>query len=462
MSSDDKGAGGVGRPVSAESPAPDSGGSGARSPDKPPGRGARARASVLPADPELERYRRRLDERLAPLRDAQSLKRSGRPQGPVERAPPAPSWLKALQEMPRWLVVASIIGVLAIGGMAWWTLGKPPPVVAATYASAPPPRGELEALEQALQQERDKTEQLSHELTVVWRELGVRTLALADKAALERELVDLHQTLDQTEQLAGAYERMLAQERQRGRMLDEQLAARRESASAATAGQEIAVLRAALKQAEERATGYGQSLSAAREDKAAREQEVGTLQQALAQERQRNQALEEQLAADKAARQREVDSLRQALRQAEEQSADRELLLTQERDRLEAEIAARAQMVAVSVDKPARTGPVADKAGDAPAAVASAVGLDLPRLMARARLLLVQGDIGAARSVLERAAESGDAPALFALAETFDPAVLSVWGALGTQGDAARAQELYARALAGGLIEAKERMATPQ
>jgi hypothetical protein len=84
--------------------------------------------------------------------------------------------------------------------------------------------------------------------------------------------------------------------------------------------------------------------------------------------------------------------------------------------------------------------------------------VDLQRLMSRASLLLSQGDIGAARAVLERAAETGNARALFALAETFDPVVLSAWGALGTRGDAARAQELYAKALAGGVQEAKKRL----
>jgi hypothetical protein len=80
--------------------------------------------------------------------------------------------------------------------------------------------------------------------------------------------------------------------------------------------------------------------------------------------------------------------------------------------------------------------------------------------MARASLLLAQGDIGAARVVLERAADTGNAPALFALAETFDPTVLSAWGTVGTQGDVARAGELYARALAGGVAAAKDRLAT--
>ncbi|HEX9559301.1 MAG TPA: hypothetical protein VF991_22605, partial [Reyranella sp.] len=80
------------------------------------------------------------------------------------------------------------------------------------------------------------------------------------------------------------------------------------------------------------------------------------------------------------------------------------------------------------------------------------------RLMARASLLLRQGDIGAARIVLERAADNGSIPALLALAETYDPVVLSEWGTVGTQGDVAKARDLYSRASAGGVHEAKDRL----
>jgi hypothetical protein len=80
------------------------------------------------------------------------------------------------------------------------------------------------------------------------------------------------------------------------------------------------------------------------------------------------------------------------------------------------------------------------------------------RLMARASRLLDQGNIGVARVVLERAAEMGSASALFALAETYDPAMLSAWRTFGTQGDVRKARELYAKAFAGGVREAKERL----
>ena len=84
--------------------------------------------------------------------------------------------------------------------------------------------------------------------------------------------------------------------------------------------------------------------------------------------------------------------------------------------------------------------------------------------MEQARLLLDQGNIIAARSVLERATESGNALALYLLAETYDPASLSAWGIFprlgifGRCGDVTKAQELYTEAAARGVREAKYRL----
>ena len=80
------------------------------------------------------------------------------------------------------------------------------------------------------------------------------------------------------------------------------------------------------------------------------------------------------------------------------------------------------------------------------------------RLIARANLLLEQGNIGAARNILDRAAELGSADALFWLAETYDPLLLSARKTFGTQSDIAKARELYGKALAGGASQAKARL----
>ena len=77
--------------------------------------------------------------------------------------------------------------------------------------------------------------------------------------------------------------------------------------------------------------------------------------------------------------------------------------------------------------------------------------------MSSAGALLRQGDIGAARIVLERAVETGSAQASFMLAETYDPLVLSTWKTYGTRGDGTKARELYEKAHAGGIQAAKGR-----
>ena len=94
-----------------------------------------------------------------------------------------------------------------------------------------------------------------------------------------------------------------------------------------------------------------------------------------------------------------------------------------------------------------------------PSKAAEAQGnAEAAKLIARASALLGQGNIGAARIVLQRAGESGNARASFMLAETYDPVILSAWGTYGTRGDAAKAREHYAKAHTGGIREAKDRL----
>src|SRR6202022_1391122 len=92
-----------------------------------------------------------------------------------------------------------------------------------------------------------------------------------------------------------------------------------------------------------------------------------------------------------------------------------------------------------------------------PAAEVSQGDPEAAKLMVRARALRGQGNIGAARIVLERAAETGSAQASFMLAETYDPVILSAWGTYGTRGEPTKAREFYAKAQAGGIQEARDR-----
>ncbi|HEX9469885.1 MAG TPA: hypothetical protein VF957_10130 [Bradyrhizobium sp.] len=84
--------------------------------------------------------------------------------------------------------------------------------------------------------------------------------------------------------------------------------------------------------------------------------------------------------------------------------------------------------------------------------------VDEQRLLARANELLRQADISGARPLLEYALEHGSARAAFMLAETYDARVLQSWRARGISGDPTKARELYERAQAGGIEDAKERI----
>ncbi len=84
---------------------------------------------------------------------------------------------------------------------------------------------------------------------------------------------------------------------------------------------------------------------------------------------------------------------------------------------------------------------------------------DARRLCAEGLIAFAKGDIATARAFLKRAAEGGDARALMALGDTYDPTALGRMGAIGLKGDEATARNYYSRALAAGVGGARERIA---
>ena len=78
---------------------------------------------------------------------------------------------------------------------------------------------------------------------------------------------------------------------------------------------------------------------------------------------------------------------------------------------------------------------------------------------AQGLVALANGDIAGARALLMRAADEGDARALMALGETYEPATLAGLGAVGVKGDPVRARDYYNKALAAGVGAARERLA---
>jgi hypothetical protein len=81
-------------------------------------------------------------------------------------------------------------------------------------------------------------------------------------------------------------------------------------------------------------------------------------------------------------------------------------------------------------------------------------------LLKRADALIASGDVAAARLVLRRAAEAGDAHAAMTLAETYDPAFLGKLGVHGFAPDLAMARSWYEKARAFGSAEAPRRLET--
>lgn len=84
---------------------------------------------------------------------------------------------------------------------------------------------------------------------------------------------------------------------------------------------------------------------------------------------------------------------------------------------------------------------------------------EIATLIKRGKDLLMSGDISAARLLLRRAAEAGDAEGALAFGSTFDPAVIARLGAIGVNADAARAREWYEKAAALGSNTASQQIA---
>ena len=356
-----------------------------------------------------------------------------------------------------------------------------------------------EELRQSLQNEQARSAALADELAGTRREIEARTaqarnadeVATQQRDAAASEIAELRQSLQQEREKSTAQAKRVSaaqavaasaeQERHeaqsRAAALASELAGMSRGSAAtdgATAEQseaadgEIAELRQSLQQERERNAALAQQADAARSATANAEQQRRPLEEAQA----HAATLESILAQTR----RDIEALNGRLREANDvasqqrQAANREITelrqsLEQERSRTEArerEIASASRLTDErALAEPRNDSPALSTAQNVTAAEPpTSPGQDEleARLIPRARALLDQGNIGAARIVLELAAEKNIAQATFMLAETYDPAVLSAWGAYGTRGEAAKARELYAQAQRSGIRGAKERL----
>ncbi|KYH00854.1 hypothetical protein [Bradyrhizobium sp. DOA1] len=354
----------------------------------------------------------------------------------------------------------------------------------------------LEELRKSLQQEQARGVELANDLAVARGEIDNRiaqSRAADDVAAQQREAAALE---------IAELQQSLLHERQRNTLLVRQANAAQAAAESAEEQRRETQSRAAAL-ASELAGRPRRSEAAAADQSEAAEREIAELRQSLQDARQKNaelvaEAKAAQVAAANAERQRhaleeahayaaslaeeltgarrEAESWNARLREASDEASQQkeatnreivELRQALQRERIEARERALASawslasvrllMEQTSLGRISPRPQPIDATAAEPLTSANQIEAEV-RLIPRAKALLDQGNIGAARIVLELAAEKDVARASFMLAETYDPAVLSAWGTYGTRGEEAKARELYAKAQKGGIREAKERL----
>ncbi|MBR0703684.1 hypothetical protein JQ599_27515 [Bradyrhizobium diazoefficiens] len=283
-----------------------------------------------------------------------------------------------------------------------------------------------ERLRQSLRQEQAGKDALTVELARSRRELETRDedsrnaadVAEQQRKAMAHEIAELRQSLQEERD-------------KNAELVAEAKAARAETANAEQQSR-------AVQDARAHAAALASELTEARREIEARNIQLRDANDAIAQQKQ--------------AASQEIAELRQALRQqrsgTEAQAGDRKASSSLAEDVSTAPATERlVPPTTQNGGTMVAEGPVAARQSEAET-----------RLIPRARALLDQGDIGAARIVLELAAEKDVPQASFMLAETYDPAVLSALGTYGTRSEVARARELYAKAQKGGIRGAQERL----
>jgi hypothetical protein len=313
-----------------------------------------------------------------------------------------------------------------------------------------------QALEQAIKQERDRADALMRELTSVRADLD-----LARAATLE--------TAQATQATKIEQELAFRKERNKTETLARELAAARKEADARSAL--LAAAHAEVLQMTEtnRAIAAEQKLVLASEH-----DRTDALARELSTARSELEAGKRQIAALNALR--ALPSRESAVGSSQERIAESSSSTIEANDPSPRQISGKAaastsQRSSVS-ELPRPEAPSAareaashlvPKVAAAPERSASASGTpsslaDEQRLLARANALLAQADISGARPLLQHALERGSARAAFMLAETYDARVLQSWRTSGISGDRTKARELYERARAGGIEDAKERI----
>jgi hypothetical protein len=313
-----------------------------------------------------------------------------------------------------------------------------------------------QALERALKQERDRAKALAHELASLRAELdtalaaGLETVQAADAAKIEKKAA-FGKERDKAETLARELASARKEAEERSALL---AAAHAEVLQVTETNRAIAAeQKLALASERDRADALARELTSVRNELEAGNRQIAALN-ALRALHSREPTLDrsQERMAESSSRASEGKG------RSPEQISGKAVASTSERSsvselpRPEAPSAARE----AASDLVPKVAAGTERSTSGSAAPRSLV--DEQRLLARATAFLGQADISGARLLLQHALERGSARAAFMLAETYDAHVLQSWRASGISGDRTKARELYERAQAGGIEDAKERI----
>ena len=333
-----------------------------------------------------------------------------------------------------------------------WTVG--PEVAQAAAAEAE----QKQALKRELEQERARAEVLTRELISLRSDLDtaraaeLETVRTAEAAKIEQKLA-FGKERDKTETLA----RELASARKEAEERSARLAgAHAEVLQVSETNRALAAeKKLALASERDRADALTRDLTSVRNELEASKKQIATLNTPLA-VHSREPAVDSAQAPMAESSSRTIEgkgrSPEQISGEAVASTSGRSSV--SELPRPEAPSAAR-EAASDLVPKVAAGTERSTSANAAPPSL-----VDEQRLLARANALLRQADISGARPLLQLALERGSARAAFMLAETYDARVLQSWRTSGISGDRTKARELYERAQAGGIEDAKERIET--
>ena len=311
-----------------------------------------------------------------------------------------------------------------------------------------------------------------------------------DLAAARQEIQTLKVRQSDGAQQVSAAEQELAQERARAEALDRDLTAAGQKIQAletrqSDGVQQVSAIEQQLARERARTEALDRDLAAARQEiQAFKVDQVNAAQDASAAERTRarERARGEALAGNLAAVREENRTTVRADAVADNTSVPQPEFPRNENDEnalhnsndpgppshaMAAAVPGVIELAAVQQsDPPSEAEPVPaaatpSRSADAERSLARAEHLDpneIASSLRRGDALIASGDLAAARLVLRRAADAGDARAAMTLAETYDPAILEKLGVHGVVPDLAMARGWYEKAKKLGAGEATQRL----